>query len=501
MNPARDTETAGLKNVAKHLKKFLSGAGDDLKEISERLMILEGSPGNREALDSLFYAIHTLKGNSAFLGLKTLTSAAHEAEEVLDGAKSNGSEVSPDEVDSLWKTFGIISGIIQNAASGAGPGEGTGSPGGRTPGKPPRQDNREEPADASGTEDLGIQTRRAEKCFAKFREGRPEGNREFISAMEKIESALDPGSAEAALAGGIRNDFEAMVEDTGLPGEGLLKILEEDFEKLREAALKDIPPPTLRVEERKIDEVLSYVRKMDGVKTALSSVRDKMIAEGIGLPGGMVLEFQKTLNDFNRISREMLQELISMKTSSPGPLLEKTKDLIGALAKNCRKKIRIEVGSEDVFIPRSKLEMLEPALMHIVRNCIDHGIEEPEERLNKAKPEEGLIKISAAKTSEGARITVSDDGRGIDPAALKQAALRERNAASEETEGIISAQGFELVFMPGLSTARAATEISGRGMGLNAARELVKKTGGSIKIHSEPGRGTTVELDLPGAGI
>jgi two-component system chemotaxis sensor kinase CheA len=166
------------------------------------------------------------------------------------------------------------------------------------------------------------------------------------------------------------------------------------------------------------------------------------------------------------------------------------------LARQLGRRVRFEVEGEETQLDRAILDDLGEPLIHLLRNAVDHGIERPAVRKKLGKPEEGLIRISAASDRTTVLIRVSDDGKGIDrvkvlPAAIKAGLLP--SGATELTDDVL----LRLLSRPGYSTAETVTDVSGRGMGMDAVLSRVRSLGGSVEIHTMPGRGSTFTLRLP----
>ena len=178
-----------------------------------------------------------------------------------------------------------------------------------------------------------------------------------------------------------------------------------------------------------------------------------------------------------------------------GYTLKKFKRLVRDLAIKHEKKIQFIIEGENTEVDRAVIEAMEDPLLHLIRNSIDHGIEKPDERKWKNKPEEGTLKISAAQENNAIVIQISDDGRGIDQGILLNkaidAGLVDENAVLSEKEII------NLIFLPGLSTASKVTEVSGRGVGMDVVKKNLLQLNGMIDVKSETGKGTTFTLILP----
>jgi chemotaxis protein histidine kinase CheA len=167
------------------------------------------------------------------------------------------------------------------------------------------------------------------------------------------------------------------------------------------------------------------------------------------------------------------------------------------LSQNQGKRIRLEMGGQEVKIDKAMVDILVDPLLHMVRNSIDHGIETPDVRKAQGKPLEAVIKVSARQQGNSIMIGISDDGKGIDAERVLQKAV-ERGLVREEEKGDLSRQEiFRFIFQPGFSTAAAVTETSGRGVGMDVVMTNVMRLGGSITVESEAGRGADFQLQMP----
>jgi len=159
--------------------------------------------------------------------------------------------------------------------------------------------------------------------------------------------------------------------------------------------------------------------------------------------------------------------------------------------------VHFEVVGKETELDRAILEELPDPILHILRNAIDHGIEPAEERARKGKPPTGTIRLEAAKERESVVIRVTDDGRGIDPAILRRVAIERRMLTREQADALPDTEAMMLITLPGFSTAAEVTDVSGRGVGMDAVRGAVESLRGSLLIESVVGQGTTFTLKLP----
>ncbi len=193
-------------------------------------------------------------------------------------------------------------------------------------------------------------------------------------------------------------------------------------------------------------------------------------------------------------AREQVERLLDLQMQPLEPTLLELARHARELAHGLGKTVRVETSGGTVRLDRRITETLVESLRHLVRNAVDHGIEDPAEREAAAKPREGTVTIRAEQAGRRVRVVVRDDGRGLDLDGIRKAA-EERGIGGPEGEDALA----DLVFLPGFTTRREASELSGRGIGLDAVASAVRAVGGTVRLESEPGFGLTVTLDLPAA--
>ena len=171
--------------------------------------------------------------------------------------------------------------------------------------------------------------------------------------------------------------------------------------------------------------------------------------------------------------------------------------LIRELSKKLNKKINYIEEGKETKLDKTVIEKLADPMIHLIRNSLDHGIETPEERMEKGKPAEGTIKISAKNEGDKVYIVIEDDGKGIDEAKIVQKALEKRLIDPDLIDKMNKQEKLKLIFLPGLSTKEEITELSGRGVGMDAVKSTIEELGGNIDIDSEIDKGTKITITLP----
>lgn len=197
-----------------------------------------------------------------------------------------------------------------------------------------------------------------------------------------------------------------------------------------------------------------------------------------------------------RLATEMQHEVIAARMTPVGEIFERFPRLVRDLARDLDKQIRCDIEGGDIELDRSVLDEVGEPLLHLVRNAADHGIEPPAARRAAGKPAEGRIVLSATRDRNTVAIRVTDDGRGIDREAIlvkaKRDGLADADATALDDDGLI-----RVLSRPGFSTARAVSDVSGRGVGVDVAMTRVRALGGTLDVRSEPGNGTTFILRVP----
>jgi len=248
------------------------------------------------------------------------------------------------------------------------------------------------------------------------------------------------------------------------------------------------PPSTVRVNTSTLDRFLASVGEIilntSQVRTAVSA--------SAGASG-----FSEDLDRMEQVVGELQRRALELRTTPLSRILEPLPRTARTMAQRLGKRIEVEVSGAELEVDRSILDRLGDPLVHLLRNAVDHGIEAPEVRVRAGKPEAGRICIDARRERDAIRIRVSDDGAGVNLEALRARAI-EAKVVHRDLAGDLSPEHLmALVFQPGLSTSPRVSDISGRGVGMDAVRVTVESLGGAVELSSEVGSGTHVQLEVP----
>jgi two-component system chemotaxis sensor kinase CheA len=258
------------------------------------------------------------------------------------------------------------------------------------------------------------------------------------------------------------------------------------------AAERRSPSQTLRVSAERIDALVRLTGELIVAKNSIGHALKLAKRDSSG-----VLNLKGQHAALDRLVNEMQRAVIGMRVLPLRVVFQRFPRLVREMSAELRKPAVLVVEGEDTEADKAIVEVLAEPLVHLVRNALDHGVEEPSVRTTAGKPAVATIRLRASRAGEHVVIEVADDGAGIDAAKVKRAALQNGLVTAEAADALSDEEALELIFLPGFSTAKSVTELSGRGVGMDAVRSAVSRLGGHVEARTERGKGTTVRLTLP----
>jgi two-component system chemotaxis sensor kinase CheA len=253
---------------------------------------------------------------------------------------------------------------------------------------------------------------------------------------------------------------------------------------------------TLRVEQHRVDALMKLIGELVVAKNALAYLARQAEDGALG-----VRELAREIKDrqalVNRIAEEMQAAVMAVRMLPVDHVFQRFPRLVRDTARRLGKRVELVVEGGETEADKNVIEALADPLIHMVRNSLDHGIEQPADRLAAGKAEQGTIRLLAMQDNDNVVIRIADDGRGIDPAIVKRKAVEKGLLDADRAAAISDADAIQLVFLPGFSTAAAISDLSGRGVGMDVVRSAVEKAGGRVSLDSCKGQGTRVEVTLP----
>jgi two-component system chemotaxis sensor kinase CheA len=486
-------------DLSRYAALFLTESREQLSSCGQALLEWERTPSAVEPVVSLFRAMHTFKGMAAAMGYSNLTELAHRTESVLDLLRSDPAS-GRELIDLLFRItdaleqgaggaieggdakldFTALLGELDLASVSTTP---TGS--WAIPSKAP------EPvpvAPSAGAREVRV----------TIRSGAVMRGARATLAIRKAESLGSVTSVRPQPAAFEQEDFDGRFSFRLQSPSGENEIVAAikaagDVAEVVFGASADQPGievagrgRQIRIDLRRLDALMNLVGELVVAKGRLTE-----LAEIDESP-----ELKAVSARIGRVVSDLHGEVVQARMTPVWQVFDRFPRVVRDLARQLGRRVRFEVEGEETQLDRAILDDLGEPLIHLLRNAVDHGIERPAVRKKAGKPEEGLIRIAASSERATVLIRVSDDGKGIDrtkllPEAVKVGLLQA--GATELTDDVL----LRLLGRPGYSTAEKVTDISGRGMGMDAVLSRVRVLGGSVDVQTAPGQGSTFTLRLP----
>jgi two-component system chemotaxis sensor kinase CheA len=432
----------------------------DLVDTAEHAMLeLEKEPENTGSIKEAFRAIHTIKGNAGFFGFAMLEQMCMGIEGILDTLRSGARKPDDQVINLLLKSIDGLNTTLHKIQSGE-----------ILPG---------DQADTSVT---------AEEALAGKEQGdfKPLGDMLVemgIATREAVDQALDLQRMRLG---------EILVTQGAAKEEEINKVLEKQgktqAEKGDQFAGYRMKRRDIRVDTERLDKLFDL---MGELITAEAMVINNPDLEEKELPN-----FEHSANYLSKITREMQEITMAIRMIPLEGLFSKMRRLIRDLSKKFDKPIDMVISGEDTEMDRNVMEEISDPLVHIIRNAVDHGIEDAEKRRERGKPATGTVQLAAGYEGNEIWITISDDGEGLNRKKILQRSV-ERGLIQGDPEELKDEEVWKMIFEPGFSTAEQVSEISGRGVGMDVVRQNIQKLRGKIDIRSVEGEGSTFVLRIP----
>jgi two-component system chemotaxis sensor kinase CheA len=263
----------------------------------------------------------------------------------------------------------------------------------------------------------------------------------------------------------------------------------------REVGLEGVASRLVRVDERRIDALVGLAGELVVAKNALSHLAKRLEEEHenpeLGRAAGREHEA------IGKLASEIHAAVLRLRMVPIGPLFRSFPRLVRDTTRELGKKARLIIQGESIEADKTIIDSLFEPLLHLVRNALDHGIETPEERFAGGKDETATLTLRAAQMGDRLVVEVADDGRGVDPSVIRSHAQQRRLLPDQELAALSDEHVIDLIFRAGFSTSAKVSDISGRGVGMDAVRTAVEGLAGRVSLRSRPGSGTTVRVDLP----
>ncbi len=494
------------------VEQFLIEGRELVAQGNDDLLALEEHPDDRERLDGAFRAFHTLKGAAGIVDFIAMSRALHAAEDVLSAVRSNSAPVTPalislclaclDQV-STWidrmRPTGELpanadadaNDLVRRFAALASPDT--------TPRTEQDPDSATRPsATPGGLSDIGQALLEAQKLM--LAEPAKEGAAARLESASRIAAnvlrhhgrSLDLTDLEGPLQSSlVAGNAEAMIGAIDL----ILEALTEPAPEQPGALAPQAPVAMLRVDVDRIDTLVRLTGELLIAKNAIGHSAER--SQGNGDPKALAVALKNQHLALDRLVGELQRSVFSLRVLPLQHAFQRFPRLVREMATALGKPARLVTEGATTEADKAIVEAIAEPLLHVLRNALDHGLEDAAERAALGKPATATIHLRAERQGEHVVVEVEDDGRGIDVARVRDFA-RMRNVAPEATIAAMSdEEAIGLIFAPGFSTASHVTDLSGRGVGMDIVRITIERLGGRVFVMSQPHRGTTVRFILP----
>lgn len=453
------------------LEGFLQETAELLEKLDDDLVALEKSTDDTDLMNRIFRSIHTVKGASSFLGFDLLVRVTHKTEDVLNRLRKGELLVTPEIMDVILEATDLVKTLV---------------------------------ADIKGGDII---------------------DREIDETVNKLIPLLStPAATPEEVA--VPAEEETATQTT-TPVDGIVEVTEGPVAAQPAQEDKPAPPPapsrpapepakkaavpkpaeksggddlsdnsTVRVDVKRLDDLMNQVGE-------LVLERNRMIQLNQDLQGGISdevtfgEEFGKLAKRMNFVTSELQMQVLKMRMIPVEKVFKKFPRIVRSLARDLGKEVDLQIFGEETELDRSVVDEIGDPLIHLIRNAMDHGLETPQERIAAGKQGTGTLVLSAIHEGNSIIISIKDDGRGIDTERVGQKAIEKGLVTPEQLAMMSSREMFDLIFLPGFSTKDKASDLSGRGVGMDVVKTNIKKLNGLIEIKSEKGLGSEFILRLP----
>lgn len=491
-------------DLSRYAALFLTESREHLHACNQLLLDWERDPKATEPVVGIFRAMHTLKGMAAAMGYANLTELAHRTENLLDLLRSDPS-AAPRELHDLL--FRIVDALEAGADEAVGGGDARldfsgvlreldQSSVGKTTGSWAIPERAAAPVPMAAGRPVRVAIRhgatmRGARAMLVLR--RLEGLGK-VGSVRPVPSTFDQEEFDGRFAFRLESEAtdEAVIAAIRAAGDvESVDLGEEAVEAAARAAAVGTGAPADRRRQIRVD-----LRRLDAL---MNQVGELVVAKGRLLElvvGEESPELQAVSARIARVVAELQAEIIQVRMTPVWQVFDRYPRVVRDLARQLGKRVAFQVEGEEIELDRTVLDEIGDPLLHLLRNAVDHGIESPAERKKKNKPAEGRILLSAGRDRGSVAIRVSDDGRGIDAKKILAQAIRD-GIADPSLQTLSEDLLLRVLSRPGFTTAAALTDVSGRGVGMDAVMTKMRTLGGSVQLDSTLGAGTTFTLRIP----
>ncbi|WBS01623.1 chemotaxis protein CheA [Pseudoduganella sp. SL102] len=492
------------------LKEFVVEAMDLAVNVEEHLLRLERDPDNKETLNAVFRSFHTIKGGAGFMNLGALVSACHLTENLFDALRTGAAPVTPLSIEAALQASGFVADQLAELNNGASPDSMGPMPadleailnqaieGKESSAKPAAK---AAPAPAPVAAPAAAAAPRAPSADgidweSMYEAVVPPGtySRPASAPAPVAAAASVPATPAAPVAAPAAEAPAAAPASDAAPAKKWDGVERRDEAKAVHAA--PAKEESIRIDAVKLDALLEVAgESVQAANQAAVLLERLQQFKFEGQAATLMSALTETLERASRYSTELQRATLATRMQPVGRLFQKFPRLVRELAKDLGKEVELVIEGAETEVDRVVVDSLYDPLVHMLRNALDHGVEGPDARVAAGKNPKATILLKAWQEANSVMIVLQDDGKGMDPVALRRKA-GEKGLISP-TANMTDDESYQLVFLPGFSTKEVASSVSGRGVGMDVVKTAVEKNRGAIHIESALGKGTKFAIRLP----
>lgn len=423
------------------MNDFLAESAENLDQLERHLVVLEKEPANKEIIQSIFRAIHTLKGTSGFLGLPKLETIAHKGENLLSKIRDGQLAVNSEIISALLSLLDTLRAILKNVETHKTEGD----------------------VEASA-------------LLANLERLQAGGS--VVAALQK--EASPPVPPEVTLARPSVPEISRVPATT--PG-----TVASAAPQTSSVESLDVADNAIRVQVGLLDRLMNLVGEL---VLARNQVLQYTVSQDMAT-------LMNTSQRLNLITSELQEGIMKTRMQPISTVWSKFPRVVRDMAKACGKEVVLDMEGKETELDRTLIDSIKDPLTHLVRNSVDHGIEASEKRVAAGKPAQGRILLRAYHEGGKVNIEIRDDGGGINIEKLRTKAVQKGFVSAEQAQKMTERELLNLIYLPGFSTADQVTNVSGRGVGMDVVKTNIERIGGLIDIQSQSGVGTTFRIRIP----
>jgi two-component system chemotaxis sensor kinase CheA len=444
-----------MDNTDDILVEFIIEAREILDQLDLDFVLLEKTPDDKKLVGNIFRAIHTLKGSSGFFAFKRLEKVTHAGETLLGKIRDGSLELDKQKTSLLLVTLDAVREIVAGI-------------------------------EATNTEPSGDNSQLIEDLL-NLANG--------VALADK-----KPNEASEAIPLPIESAIEAVAQilETASPATPP----PQESATIASHSATSAPPVAAQELGVEIPQELAQPVKvnLDLLDKLMNLVSEMVLARNRLLPFAADFgdhNFSGAVRTIDLLTQELQERMMMTRMQPISHIWSKFPRLIRDVSNECGKQVNLIQDGADTELDRTLLDAIRDPLVHIIRNCIDHGIETPEQRAHLGKPAMGQVLLKASHENGMVVIQIADDGGGVDFELVSQKAIEKKLLTAEHALTLTDMQLLEYIFLPGFSTKSVVTNLSGRGVGMDVVKTNIAKIGGSIEIDSPRGVGTNICLKIP----